>query len=484
MLDRPDMIYSDEAITGENVDTILRVDARPAFSYDHYLGHPYFVHMIAARTELVREVGGLDETMSISQDLDLNLRLIEVCQTICHIPDVLYRWRTHTGSLGHQKMHHCLAMTRQALERHFARTRQAVIFEDESHFDYRNVRFQHNWRARVAILIVCPAPFVELRACLASLERTVDPSLADVVVIDHRSDNAGLEKDLAEVRKQYHVVTHRGPLNLSAIINTGVAAVRGPYTHYLMISPEIEAIDSGWLEHMLGYGQRTDVGVVGALLLGQKEVVHDAGLIIGRDGLADHAFRGSPFRRWITGRNPGQNGSLLASRDVSAVSAACMLTRADVFDRLSGFDKRLAVVLNDADYCLRASASGYKSIHDAYAVLLHRGSELRSTSVYGQHPEDVRLFRDRHCTLIEKGDPFHHPMLGRPKSSSHGSALASPVSTPQPRTTRVVLPPPATSMKTTRTQAHGADETSRGPHPTARIDASRTGDSAMSRQSH
>ena len=111
--DRPDMIYSDEAITGENLDTILRVDARPAFSYDRYLGHPYFVHLIAARTELVRKVGGLNETMGISQDVDLNLRLIEVCQTICHVPEVLYRWRTHPASLRHQKMHQCRAMTRQ-----------------------------------------------------------------------------------------------------------------------------------------------------------------------------------------------------------------------------------------------------------------------------------------------------------------------------------------------------------------------------------
>jgi len=481
--DRPDMIYSDEAITGENIGTILRVDARPAFSYDHYLGHPYFVHLIAVRTALLRGVGGLNETMGISQDVDLNLRLIEVCQTICHVPEVLYRWRTHRASLGHQKMHQCRASTRQALERHFARTRQAVAFEDEHHFNYRDVRFQHNWRARVVILVVSLAPPVGLRCCLGSLERTVDPSLADIVVIDHQPDSPALESDLAEVRKQHHVVTHRGFMNLSEIINTGVAAVQGPYTHYLILSPEIEAIDQGWLEHMLAFGQRTDVGVVGALLLGQTEVVHDAGLVIGRDGLADHAFRGSPFRHWIAGRNPGQNGSLLASRDVSAVPAACMLTRADVFHRLNGFDERLAVVLGDADYCLRASAAGYKTIHDAYAVLLHRGNDVRSTSVHGQHPEDVRLFLDRHRALIEMGDPFHHPLLGVPRIASEGRAQGSRVSTPQPRTRRVVLPPAATSSTTTRSLAHGAEETSRGPHSMVRNDASWTVDSASSRQS-
>ena len=66
------------------------------------------------------------------------------------------------------------------------------------------------------------------------------------------------------------MVIHRGLLNLSEIINTGVAAVQGPYTHYLILGPEIEAIDRGWLEHMLGYGQRTDVGVVGASAAGSE----------------------------------------------------------------------------------------------------------------------------------------------------------------------------------------------------------------------
>ena len=169
--DQPDMIYSDEAITDETLDTIRRVDARPAFSYDHYLGHPYFVHLIAARTELVRKVGGLNEEMSISQDVDLNLRLIEVCQTICHVPEVLYRWRTHPSSLGHQKKDDCRAMTRGALERHFARTGQVVQFDDEAHFNFRALSFQHQTRARVAILIPSTNGSEHLRACIAAWNR-------------------------------------------------------------------------------------------------------------------------------------------------------------------------------------------------------------------------------------------------------------------------------------------------------------------------
>ena len=98
--DRPDMIYSDETITEADINRAICVTSRSSFSYDYYLGHPYFVHLIAARSDLVRQVGGLDEVMSISQDVDLNLRLIEVCQTICYIPEVLYRWRTHRHEPG------------------------------------------------------------------------------------------------------------------------------------------------------------------------------------------------------------------------------------------------------------------------------------------------------------------------------------------------------------------------------------------------
>ena len=469
--DQPDMIYSDEAITGETLDTIRRVDARPAFSYDHYLGHPYFVHLIAARTELVRTVGGLNEEMSISQDVDLNLRLIEVCQTICHVPDVLYRWRTHPSSLGHQKKDDCRAMTRGALERHFARTGQVVQFDDKAHFNFRALSFQHQTRARVAILIPSTNGSEHLRACIRSLEQTVDRSLAEIIVIDHQPENADSLGDLAELRKRHRVVTHRSSFNFSAVINTGVASVRGPYTHYLLLSHEIEAIDPGWLEHMLGYGQRADVGVVGALLIDGSDRVRHAGLVLGLNGLADTAYKDAPYRDSSSGY-PGQEVSLLASRDVSAVSAACMLTRSDVFHRLNGFDERLAGVLNDVDYCLRASALGYKIIQDAYAIL-HREAGAREADVDARHSEDARLFLERYHELLRKGDSFYSPLLSRFTTSFLFDHLATRDRVHPPRTTRLVLPASTTTGRNTRFDAHQSDQPSRRPHHLDLSDASR-----------
>ena len=77
--DQPDMIYSDEAITEVDINSIRHVTSRPSFSYDYYLSHPFFVHLVAARTEIVRRIGGLNEEMMISQDIDYGLRLFESC---------------------------------------------------------------------------------------------------------------------------------------------------------------------------------------------------------------------------------------------------------------------------------------------------------------------------------------------------------------------------------------------------------------------
>ncbi|QEH32816.1 Putative glycosyltransferase EpsH [Aquisphaera giovannonii] len=441
--DRPDMLYSDEAVTGERLDKVLRVDLRPDFSYDHYLGHPYFVHLIAARTSIVRGVGGLDEGLAISQDVDLNLRLIEACETVCHVPEVLYRWRTHVGSLGHRKMDECTEVTRGVLERHFRRTGQRAEFEDRIHFNHRDVRFLPPQGLRVAVLVTPSGIPGRTEECLAGLGRSLDRALADVVVLDPR-DGVGLARRL----------------------NEAVGGLEGAYTHLLFLDDAIRAGDRGWLEHMLGFASRRDVGVVGALMLNDRRRVVHSGLAIRRDGRIVASHRGSPFRHWIAGRNPGRIGELLASHDVSAVAGACLLTGVGVFEGLGGFDEGYNAGRHDADYCLRAAESGYKVVLDAYAV--HRLADARAEdAILRGSPDDDARFRERHGGRIERGDPFD-------RAADEGSARP-------PRTTRIDLPSSPKGARPARVELHGPDESKRRPHdPPA--GASRRGASDLDRE--
>lgn len=462
--DNPDMLYSDEVVTGEDINDIIHICARSKFSYDYYVGHPYIVHLITVRGALVRQVGGLHEGMSISQDVDLNLRLIEVCKTIGHIPEVLYRWREHGNSLGHQKMEHCRSMSRSALNRHFGRTGQNVALDDETNFNFRNIRFYNAHSTKVAILVTPPGDPYAVRDCISSLRMTNNCSIADVFVANHPSCDDESLAELGVTELDLRDQPQGDPRNLPAIINGAVAAIRGPYTHYIFLSPAIRANGWGWLGHMLGYACRKDVGVVGALLVDDDEVVRHAGIVVGIDGSARNWPEPSPYLLHSYRRNPGPDGTLLASREVSAVSAACMLTRADVFHRLSGFDECFATALHDVDYCLRAQAQGYKTILDAYAVLCQpaRAGQGELDIVPGR--QETEIFRDRYRSLIIEGDPFSSPSFSRFSSAAGWNPLSVPGLKVTVRTVRVVLPSPLRTGHDHCHQAHLPEGINNRPH--------------------
>jgi hypothetical protein len=304
---------------------------------------------------------------------------------------------------------------------------------------------------------------MKLGPCLASLDRTVDPALADVVVIEHRHEHADSAQELTHRGQRCRVVCLNEAAQPSAMLNAGAAALRGSYTHYLFLGHEVEATQPGWLEHLLSYGQRPDVAVTGALLLGRGQVVRHAGFVIEPSGLPRDALRGHPLRHSIARRNPGPGGALLAGRDVTAVSAACLLTPVGLFDHLGGFDERLRVALYDVDYCLRAAALGYKVIHDPYAVLLDRSDETRRAAADLKEDSDVRFFQERHRKFLETGDPFFCSAV-RSARRSIGRQDAAVAGVVKPRTMPVALPPPPATVKAAGTQVHSALVLARGPH--------------------
>lgn len=447
---RPGLLYSDEALTGPDLDNVLAIRARPAFSHDYYLCHPYFVHLVAMRTELVRRIGGLNETMTTSHDVDLVLRMIEVAERVTHIPDVLYRWRTHADSLGHQQKQAATEATRGAVSAHVTRffeppptwlgrsasrtdhlhTREgdpdhreggreprarpdeglsAHVLSHPTQYNVFDVRFPIDPAAKVAILIPTKNQAGFLHGCIESLERTTPRILADIVVIDHASDDLAALAYLKELQQRHRVVSVSGPFNFSTIMNSGVRQVRGPYTHYLFLNNDTVAPEPGWLEHMLGFGCRADVGCVGATLIYPDDTVQHAGVIVGLLDGADHAFRSWRFGRNHYEREPGDNCGLVCNRDYSAVTAACLLMRADVFEQVNGFDERLAVGFNDTDLCLRVRAAGYRVIQDSHAVLFHYESQSRGT--VDRHPADTAQFRERYAELFRIGDPYFNPLL-------------------------------------------------------------------------
>lgn len=457
-----DLLYSDEVLTDQNIDGITEIRGRPSFSYDYYLSHPYFVHMICVRTALAREVGGWDESMAISADVDFVLRVLERAHAVAHIPNILYRWRTHGGSAGHAKQQGVMAATKGALQRHLDRCGTGAKVADGPWFN----QFRINWPdSGGKILIVIPTKDkVELlRTCIESIERTAGDTDYRLVVIDHESREPATKRYLKQIARRHVVMPYHGEFNFSRMNNCAVQRHGADAGFVLFLNNDVEATQPGWLPRMRSLANRADVGAVGALLLYADQRVQHAGVIIGFNESADHALKFQPAYLDENGRrNLGYNCSLTSVRDFSAVTAACLMMRREVFETLGGFDESFGVGFNDTDLCLRVREHGLKVLYDGYTILFHYESATRAETKQVLHPEDTNRLLQRWERILREGDPFYNPNLSlrtqdhvaREDSGCRGDA--------PPRVTAIDLAPPPRSAQAS---AAGPSEGGRSAKP-------------------
>jgi GT2 family glycosyltransferase len=189
--------------------------------------------------------------------------------------------------------------------------------------------------------------------------------------------------------------------------NFAVRQVNSPYI--LFLNNDTKVISGEWLTAMLEHIQRNDIGAVGAKLLYPDNTVQHAGIIIGLGGIAGHSHKYYPDQ------SHGYAGRASVIQNVSAVTAACLLTKKELFENIGGFDEDLVQAFNDVDLCLKIREKGYQIIFTPYARLYHYESRTRG---YEDSPEkrmrfslERNLIRQKWGNLIDSGDPFYSPNL-------------------------------------------------------------------------
>ena len=414
---KADLIYSDEAITTDDINSIVEVRARPTFSYDYYLSHPYFVHLVCVRTSLARQVGGWDESLAISADVDFVLRVLEVAVTVTHVPRVLYRWRTHGSSTGHQKQAEVSTATKGALTRHLARRDLPAIVSDGLRYN----EYRLDWPddgGEVLVVIPTKNRVDLLRACIDSIERTSAGANIRIVVIDHASNELTTIRYLKTLAKRHSIMPYHGSFNY-ALMNNLAVRIHGKSAKYvLFLNNDVEATKAGWIPRLRSLASRAEVGAVGPLLLYGDDRVQHAGVLVGFSGAADHAMKFVNAYLSKGNRHPGYNCNLTTVRDYSAVTAACMMMRLDVFRAVNGFDESFVVGFNDTDLCLRIGEAGFKVLYDGFTVLYHHESATRTENKEVDHPEDDARLRTRWQQFFKVGDPYYSPLLAS-KGTDH-----------------------------------------------------------------
>ena len=398
-----DLIYSDEdKLTDVGFDAPF---LKPDWSPDFFLSCNYVSHFTTIRRSLVRELGGFRSEYDFAQDYDLYLRVMSRAGRIHHVPRVLYHWRRAAGSTSANIRYkpQSLDAARWALSDYLARRgEEGHVAVDWRTHGFR-IRREIAEEKKIAIIIPTRDRIDLLARCIASVEEKTTYNNYEIVVVDNDSQS----KEAREYfnRSRHRVLHFSGPFNFSAINNFAVEQTDAPWL--LFLNNDVEVIENEWLTAMAEHVQRPEVGAVGARLLFRDETIQHAGIVLGVHGTAKHAFRGFPAE------HPGVCRQLQMTRNYSAVTAACFLTRRDVFEKVGGFDEeRLPVIFNDVDLCLKMGQAGYLIVYTPFAKLYHDELASRRRSV---EPSETAVLRERWPDLLER-DPYYNPSLSRERA--------------------------------------------------------------------
>ncbi len=412
------LIYSDEDKideSGQRFDPYFK----PEWNYDLFLSQNCVSHLGVYRMDAIRGVGGFREGFEGSQDYDLALRLIERLQPfqIGHIPKVLYHWRAIKGStaLGFQQKSYAQVAASRAVSEHFERMQiKAEVSTTEVGFQ-RNKFSVPDPKPLVTLIIPTKDRVDLLQMSVGSILEKTSYEPFEIIIVDNRSEKNETRKYLESLSKdrRIRVLKYDASFNFSAINNFAARHARGSIIG--LINNDIEVIHEDWLSEMVSHAIRPGVGAVGAKLYYPNDTIQHAGVILGFDGVAGHAYRGKDAKF------PGQVGRAFLTQNLSAITAACLIVRKEIFDQVSGLDESLQVAFNDIDFCLRIRAAGFRNLWTPFAQLYHHESLSRG---YEDTPEKQARFQNEIALMKNRwADELDHDPAYNPNLSLKGNAF-------------------------------------------------------------
>lgn len=358
---------------------------KPCWSPDTYLWKDYLGEAVAVRKSFYEKA----EEKSRDGLLKAAGGFTKGCQSIAHINGILFHRKTDwfTGETNS-------SMTREKTA--------------GGQTDCRDAKKQG--MPYISVIIPSKDNAVVLKKCLDTLKKTAADISYEVLLVDNGSGEA--------VKKKIEEMTADAPdilyiyepmeFNFSKMCNLGAERAEGSLL--LFLNDDIEATHTGWLSDMAKLAERPHVGAVGCkLLYPDTDKIQHAGITNLPMGPVHKLQFLRDNKCYYDNRNRG-------IRNVSAVTAACLMVRREVFEEAGGFCESMQVAFNDVDFCFTLLEKGYYNAVCNYIHLLHhesmsRGADESEEKLKRLHRERTMLY-DRHPGLNGK-DPFYHDWLNR-----------------------------------------------------------------------
>ncbi len=376
---------------------------KPDFSPTRLLAQNYIAAPVVMPRELFVRVGRFRTPARGALLYDLVLRASENAPVV-HVPEVLCHRTTDRAAWPLLGSELPTAAHRRAVASALRRRRIAGSIENGRLPGALRVRPRLRRGAKVSIII----PFRDrsglLDACLSSLIEHTPRARYDVILVDNGSQEEATTASIMRWKRELsaRVLSIPGPCNFAELNNRAARVARGD--QLLLLNNDTEFIDDGWLDALLEWSLRPDVGAVGPMLLYPDKTIQHAGLLLGVGGAVGHAFLGEAANA------PGYFGALQVEHEVSAVTGACLMVGREKFWRAGGLDQdRYRVIYNDVSLCLQLRQLGLRTLYTPHARLVHHESKSRGDEM---HPAEDRAFF-KHYRQQLLADPYYHPLLSR-----------------------------------------------------------------------
>lgn len=417
-----DFLYCDEATFKGNrtIDHMITLHFKPDFAPDNLRANNYICHFSAFDRNLIEGVRLFRSEFDGSQDHDAILRLTGRAKCIVHVPKLLYYWRSHAGSVAADinAKSYAIDAARGAVAAHLRQEgyENFEILSTKAFETIFQIKYEIQGNPLVSIIIPNKDHREDLERCITSILEKSSYERYEILVVEN---NSATEEIFAYYKKiqenpNVRVLKYDGEFNYSRINNLAVSKARGEYI--LLLNNDTSVITLDWIEELLMYAQRKDVGAVGAKLYYADRTIQHAGVVL---GLGQHRTAGHSHYR-VSSNNLGYMGRLCYAQNVMAVTGACLMMKKSLFTELGGLDENFAVSLNDVDLCVRAWKAGYVNVFTPFAELYHYESVSRGLDDHGERAEryerESEAFRAKWKELLVKGDPYYNPNFSLDRS--------------------------------------------------------------------
>jgi hypothetical protein len=383
-----DLLYTDE----DRVDSDGRRHEpffKPAWSPLLLRGIMYLGRLLVMRRQLADAAGGCDPRYEGIHDFELALRVSERARQVVHVAEVLYH-RRNTGMAGDE-------LQAMAVQESLERLGMAAHAKAGPRERVRLVPSAIAPRPQVSVLLHMGCASADaVSRCLGGLySGTAYPSIEVVVGYD---DGASSEALRVLESHPVHRVAQRGKCLPARLRNIMAGEARGELL--LLLHADTEVAAEGWLDHLVLHAGVPDVGAVGPLLVQPDGTVQHAGFVLGAEGAVGALMRGFAVP------GDGYFGSLSCAHEVSALSGACLLVRAELYKQVGGLSEYFSQQYEDVDFCLRLRRLGLRNVLVPEARLIHAdGGAPRPDDDY----TDRVLLLDRWEGQMRRGDPYQSP---------------------------------------------------------------------------